>query len=99
MKEDGGFYLPLFLHVATVAHAARIWISDTGMVKAMCACVKFIFSPFASWVFYSQSIWRNKMQPNTARTRRVGVCAFSNSFLGLKLVPAKWRCLIPPTSG
>jgi dihydrofolate reductase len=26
----------------------------------------------------------------------VGVCAFSGSFLGLGLVPAKWRCLIPP---
>ena len=28
----------------------------------------------------------------------VGVCAFSGSLRGLKLVPAKWRCLVPPTS-
>jgi hypothetical protein len=28
----------------------------------------------------------------------VGVGAFLGSFCGLKLVPAKWRYLIPPTS-
>jgi len=28
--------------------------------------------------------------PNTACTRRVGVAAFSSSFLGSRLVPAKW---------
>jgi len=26
-------------------------------------------------------------------------CAFSGSLRGLRLVLAKWRCLIPPTSG
>ena len=36
---------------------------------------------------------------NTACTRLVGVCAFSSTFRGLKLVPSKWRCLVPPTSG
>ena len=36
---------------------------------------------------------------NTACTRLVGVCAFSSSFRGLRLVPSKWRCLVPPTSG
>ena len=29
----------------------------------------------------------------------MGVCAFSGVFRGLRLVPAKWRCLVPPTSG
>src|SRR5688572_15029166 len=32
-------------------------------------------------------------------TRRVGVCAFSSRLHGLELVPAKWRCLVSPTSG
>ncbi len=40
-----------------------------------------------------------KTPPNTACTRLVGVCAFSGSFRGLELVPVKWRCLVPPTSG
>ena len=39
------------------------------------------------------------MPPNTACTRLVGVCAFSGSLRGLELVPSKWRCLVPPTSG
>jgi predicted kinase len=29
----------------------------------------------------------------------VGICAFSSLLRGLKWVPTKWRCLIPPTSG
>jgi hypothetical protein len=46
--------------------------------------------------------------PNTACTRSpaayagvmmVGVAAFSGSLRDSKLVPAKWRCLVPPTSG
>jgi hypothetical protein len=37
--------------------------------------------------------------PNTACTRLVGVCAFSGSSRGLRLVPAKWHPLVPPTSG
>jgi hypothetical protein len=28
----------------------------------------------------------------------VGIAAFSGSLCGLKLVPSKWRCLVPPTS-
>jgi len=40
-----------------------------------------------------------KEQPNTACTRRVGVCAFSGSLRGLKLVPSKRRSLVPPTRG
>jgi hypothetical protein len=35
---------------------------------------------------------------NNACTRHVGVCALSRSFRGLKLVPAKRRYLVPPTS-
>jgi hypothetical protein len=54
------------------------------------------------------SSWLNKTPPNTACTRSpteyvgavvVGVCAFSSSLRGLKLVPAQWRYLVPPTSG
>src|SRR5215208_5105826 len=30
---------------------------------------------------------------------QLGVCAFSGSLRGLELVPLKWRCLVPPTSG
>jgi hypothetical protein len=51
----------------------------------------------------------NKMPPNTACTQPphehrgysigVGVCAFYELFLGLKLVPSKQRYLVPPTSG
>ncbi len=37
--------------------------------------------------------------PNTSCTRLVGVCAFSGSLVGSKLVPSKWRDLVPPTSG
>ena len=40
-----------------------------------------------------------KTPPNTACTRLVGVGAFSDRLCGLKLVPAKRRCLVPPTSG
>jgi hypothetical protein len=29
----------------------------------------------------------------------VGVCAFSGSLCGSKLIPAKWRCLVPPIRG
>ena len=43
--------------------------------------------------------WRSVSAPNTACTRLVGLAAFSGSFLGLKLVPAKWRYLVSPTSG
>src|SRR5215213_2986764 len=28
----------------------------------------------------------------------VGVCVFSDNLCGLKLVPVKWRYLVPPTS-
>ena len=35
---------------------------------------------------------------NTACTRLVGVGAFLGSLRGLSLVPANWRCLVPPTS-
>jgi hypothetical protein len=31
-------------------------------------------------------------------TRLVGLTAFSGSWRGSKLVPSKWRCLVPPTS-
>ncbi len=50
----------------------------------------------------------SKAMSNTACTRSpakdagamvVGVGAFSGSLCGLELVPAKWRCLVPPTSG
>jgi hypothetical protein len=37
--------------------------------------------------------------PNTACTRRVGVCAFSGTLCGSELVPAKWRDPVPPTRG
>jgi len=49
-----------------------------------------------------------KPRPNTSCTRSptknvgamvVGVCAFLGTFRGLKLVPSKWRFLVPPTSG
>jgi hypothetical protein len=42
---------------------------------------------------------RPTTQANTACTRRVGLCAFSGSVRGLKLVPAKWLFLVPPTRG
>ena len=50
----------------------------------------FVFSQFGR---------RSVSAPNTACTRLVGVCAFSGSLRGLKLVPSKWRYLVPPTSG
>ncbi len=31
--------------------------------------------------------------------RTGGSCAFSGTLCGLKLVPIKWRCLVPLTSG
>src|SRR5919108_4703349 len=34
-----------------------------------------------------------------AVVRMMGLAAFLGSFLGSKLVPSKWRYLIPPTSG
>lgn len=34
---------------------------------------------------------------NNACTRRLGLCAFSSFFRGLRLVPAKWRYLSPPS--
>src|SRR5687768_3839261 len=41
----------------------------------------------------------NQGRPNTACTRLVGVCAFSSRLHSLELIPLKWRCLVPPTSG
>jgi len=41
----------------------------------------------------------NVMPPNKACSRLGVRAAFSSSFLGFKLVPAKWRYLVPPTSG
>jgi hypothetical protein len=38
-------------------------------------------------------------EPREASGQVVGVCAFSGSLRGLKLVPVKWRYLVPPTSG
>ena len=49
--------------------------------------------------FCSNRVLRSVRLPNTACTRLVGVAAFSSRFLGLKLVPSKWRGLVPPTSG
>jgi uncharacterized membrane protein YgdD (TMEM256/DUF423 family) len=37
--------------------------------------------------------------PLTKHIRLVGVCAFSSSLCGLKMVPLKWRFLVSPTSG
>jgi hypothetical protein len=57
--------------------------------------------------FHAQQLNPNPVQPNTACTRSpaayagamvVGVGAFSSWLYGLELVPAKWRCLVPPTS-
>jgi len=45
------------------------------------------------------SICLNDHRANKACTRLVGLAAFSGSFLGSKLVPSKWRCLVLPTSG
>jgi hypothetical protein len=42
---------------------------------------------------------RSVSAPNTACTRLVGLCAFSVTLRGLRLVPSKWRSLVPPTSG
>ena len=42
---------------------------------------------------------RSAMSSFHDTTRLVGVCAFSGSLRGLKLIPLKWRCLVPPTSG
>jgi uncharacterized membrane protein YgdD (TMEM256/DUF423 family) len=39
------------------------------------------------------------ISPLTKHIRLVGVGAFSGSLFGLKLVPSKWRGLVPPTSG
>ncbi len=39
------------------------------------------------------------ISPLTKHIRLVGVCAFSGSLFGLELVPSKWSCLVPPTSG
>jgi hypothetical protein len=36
------------------------------------------------------------ISPLTKHIRLVGVGAFSGSFCGLKWVPSKWRCLVPP---
>jgi hypothetical protein len=35
----------------------------------------------------------------STETMVVGVAAFSGTLCGLKLAPAKWRSLVPPTSG
>ena len=35
----------------------------------------------------------------STRYMMVGVGAFSGSLCGLELIPPKWRCLVPPTSG
>ena len=46
-----------------------------------------------------------QLRPNNACPLRqaqgelVGLCAFSSSFPGLGLIPAKWDCLIPPPRG
>ncbi len=42
---------------------------------------------------------KTKKRANTACTRLVGVGVFSGSLRGLRLVPSKWRCLVPPTNG
>src|SRR5512133_3343271 len=47
--------------------------------------------------FFLPSFWQVSRLPNIACTRRVGVCALSSSLRGLRRVPAKWRCLVPPT--
>jgi len=48
-------------------------------------------------LFFARALCR--IYPLTKHIRLMGVCAFSGCLRGLKLVPAKWRCLVPPTSG
>ena len=50
-------------------------------------------------IWFKSRFRMNETPANTACTRLVGVAAFSGSLRGLKLVPSKWRCLVPPTSG
>ena len=40
-----------------------------------------------------------QISPLTKHIRLVGVAAFSGSLCGLELIPVKWCCLVPPTSG
>ena len=39
------------------------------------------------------------ISPLTKHIRLVGVGAFSGCLRGLRLIPSKWRYLVPPTSG
>jgi len=48
---------------------------------------------------FSRENLRSKNAPNTACTRRVGRAAFSGTLRGFKLIPSKWRYLVPPTRG
>ena len=41
----------------------------------------------------------DQIWPLTKHIRLVGVAAFSGTLRGLKLIPAKPRCPVPPTSG
>src|SRR5687767_5520818 len=46
-----------------------------------------------------QRLTRRAPDPHTSTgVMMVGVSAFSGSLRGLKLVPSKWRCRVPPTS-
>ena len=41
----------------------------------------------------------NQICPLTKHNRLVGTCPIFRQFPGFKLVPSKWRSLVPPTSG
>ncbi len=53
---------------------------------------------FGKILYELESLAQHKT-PNTACTRRVGVAAFSSSLCGLRLVPSKRPCPVPPTRG
>jgi uncharacterized membrane protein YgdD (TMEM256/DUF423 family) len=60
--------------------------------------ITFHASSFLLLVFGVNPLGRYSVSaPNKACTRLVGVCAFSGTLRGFKLIPSKWRCLVPPT--
>jgi hypothetical protein len=70
--------------------------------------VDAIILPSWLWCRVATNKSGDSKAPNTACTRSpakyagvmvVGVCAFSSTLRGLRLVPSNWRYLVPSTSG
>jgi len=99
MKKDGGFYLPLFLHVITIAHGARIWISDAGCGQGNVRVREVNLFAVCKLGLLQSKYLAQQNAPNKACTRRWGVWRDSKPFSTPQHFPSRTASRRPPQRG